>query len=280
MSWWQRVSELFLNLVHLSPEQRATLLDKKGDLQLRAEVQRLLDAHDAAKSFMDEPAAPWTSSTDSLSPAVFSPGQRVVDRFLIVHFLGEGGMGQVYLARDEVLDRLVALKTIRPEIASDTRTLERFKREVKLAQQVTDEHVCRIFDLNHSNRPPFLFMEYIDGETLSSRLSSQEGVMTAEEALLLVKQMAQGLHAAHRKGVIHGDFKPGNVMLTTDGAGAPLVKITDFGLARTGQSELSKNSGGPRGTPSYMAPEQLAGGNPTIASDIYALGLNRRKFRR
>jgi serine/threonine protein kinase len=119
---------------------------------------------------MKVPAVKWTSSTDSVSPAVFSAGEKVAGRFRIVRFLGQGGMGQVYQAEDEVLGGFVALKAIRPEIASDEQTLERFKQEVRLAKEVTHDNVCRIFDLDHHNAPPFITMELLAGETLTVRL--------------------------------------------------------------------------------------------------------------
>src|SRR5207302_10849739 len=137
---------------------------------------------------------------------------------------------------------------IRPEIASDHSTVERFKKEVKLSHEVADENVCRVFDLDHRNLPPFLTMEFIEGETLAARLRRTEGKrMTTAEALPLIEQMAQGLHAAHQKGVIHGDFKPGNVMLAETSGGRPRAKITDFGLARTNDGEGSVSSAHPAG---------------------------------
>jgi serine/threonine protein kinase/tetratricopeptide (TPR) repeat protein len=270
---WEHLKELFDQVVDVAPGERAACLDKLcgDDVSLRAELQRLLDADEQARSFMPGPVVPTTSPTASESPAVFSPGQKVADRFRIIRFLGEGGMGQVYQAEDEVLGGLVALKTIRPEIASDERTFERFKREVRLAKEVTDENVCRVFDLDNHNVPPFVTMELVDGETLSARLR-REGKMTTADALPLVEQMAQGLGAAHQKGIIHRDFKPGNVMLARPGSGGTHAKVTDFGLARTTEGD-SIGFAKLVGTPSYMAPEQIEGRRATVASDIYALGL-------
>jgi serine/threonine-protein kinase len=210
-----------------------------------------------------------------MSPGVFAPGQVTADRYRIIRFVGEGGMGQVYQAQDEVLERVVALKTIRPEIASVELTLERFKNEVKLAQKIADDNVCRMFDLDHRNEPPFLTMEFLEGETLAARLRGNirdKRRISVAEAYPTVVQMARGLGAAHRKGVIHGDFKPGNVILTRTESGGTLAKVTDFGLARTQDGERSQG-GLPAGTPTYMAPEQLRGAKASVASDIYALGL-------
>jgi serine/threonine protein kinase len=278
------VFQLLGEAISLPPEQRPAFLDRvcKDDLGLRAEIERLLDADDQARgqSFMDSPELPRLSSTASTtattSPTVFISGQLIAERYRIIRFLGKGGMGQVYQAKDEVLDSFVALKTIRPEIAANRGMGDRFKKEVKLAHEVADENVCRVFDLDHRHQPPFLTMEFIDGETLSvhlRRLAREKTRMTTGDALRLIEQMAHGLQAAHQKGVIHGDFKPGNVMLTAASGNSTLAKITDFGLARTQNAEVPLVADGPAGTPPYMAPEQLAGGNATIASDIYAFGL-------
>jgi eukaryotic-like serine/threonine-protein kinase len=271
----QQLSQLFEEAVALPREQRVIFLDRvcKDNAPLRAELERLLDA-DGPAQILSEPAMPrHSSSTESESPIVFVPGDKVADRYRIIRFVDEGGMGQVYQAHDEVLDTVVALKTIRPKIASDMRTFERFKREVRLAHEVADENVCRVFDLDHRNVPPFLTMEFLEGETLAAHLRAREKPMSVAEALPLVEQMARGLDAAHRKGVIHGDLKPGNVILTPTSDGSARAKITDFGLARTQTGDGSISFGHRVGTPSYMAPEQLAGGKGTVASDIYALGL-------
>jgi serine/threonine protein kinase/dipeptidyl aminopeptidase/acylaminoacyl peptidase len=265
---------MFEGLVDLSPSERSAYLDKfcPDDPSLRAELERLLKADDEARSFMKAPAVTWTAPAGGSSIAAFSPGQKVAGRFRIIRFLGEGGMGQVYQVEDEVLGGFVALKTIRPEIASDRQTFERFKQEVRLSKEVTDENVCRVFDLDHQNAPPYITMELVEGETLSARLR-REGKMAAAEALPLVEQMAHGLAAAHQKGIIHRDFKPGNVMLARTLGGGIRAKVTDFGLARTTGAESSIDPSKPVGTPPYMAPEQLEGGRGTVASDIYALGL-------
>jgi eukaryotic-like serine/threonine-protein kinase len=269
---WDHLKELFDEAVNLSADQRAAYLDKVcgDDAALRAELQRLLDADEQANSFMNMPAVKWTSSTESVSPAVFSAGEKVAGRFRIMRFLGQGGMGQVYQAEDEVLGGFVALKTIRPEIASDPKPLERFKQEVRLAKEVTHDNVCRIFDMDHHNAPPFITMEFLEGVTLGVRL--HEGRMTTAEAYPLIKQIAEGLNAAHRKGIIHRDLKPGNIMLTPTG-GDWQAKVMDFGLARNLEGDSTMASRKPMGTPGYMAPELFAGARATIASDIYAFGV-------
>ncbi len=203
----------------------------------------------------------------------FSPGDVAADRFRIVRFIGEGGMGEVYEAEDLELKERVALKTLRPEIASQERTLARFKREIQLSRKVTHPNVCRIFDLARHGETTFLTMELVRGETLAERLRRQ-GRMSPSEALPIIEQMAAGLQAAHQVGVVHRDFKSANVMLEL-GAGDLRVVVTDFGLARSiaaGESTATA-TGGIVGTPAYVAPEQLEGGKITGTADLYALGV-------
>ena len=232
---------------------------------------------------------------DELRPA-FAPDEVLCDRFKVIRLIGKGGMGEVYEARDLELGVRLALKTIRPEISANPETLRRFKHEIQLARKVTHPNVCRIFDLERHRTSSLgsddgaevalLSMELLEGETLSERLR-RHGRMTTTDALPLVRQMAEGLAAAHDSGVIHRDFKPSNVILVaSDDAASPTrAVVTDFGLARgtgptssgttvSGEStESSITDGGLAGTLAYMAPEQITGGDLTPATDIYALGL-------
>ena len=198
-------------------------------------------------------------------------------RFRIVRFIARGGMGEVYEAEDQILHERVALKTIRPEVAGDSRTMDRFLREVHLARTVTHPNVCRIYDVFHHENLAFLTMELLSGETLSQRLE-RAGKMTPAEALPLVEQMAAALAAAHDAGVIHRDFKSGNVMLAPDERrpGGVRVVVTDFGLARRAEAPRGTSLTETEtvlGTPDYMAPEQIEGRTLTRAADIYALGI-------
>src|SRR5262245_41941679 len=223
------------------------------------------------------------SSKTSAPPTTFAEGQIVADRFRIVRFIASGGMGELYEAEDLELHEHVALKTIRPEIAHDDSAVARFKREAFLARQVTHANICRIFDLfRHQPSDPgraitFATMQLLAGETLADRL--RRGPLTPSEAGPLVVQMAAALDAAHQAGVVHRDFKSNNVMLVPQREGSPRAVVTDFGLAlRPGEGP----TGGPAhptmtgqvlGTPDYMAPEQIEGGELTPATDVYALGL-------
>ncbi|HYR89444.1 MAG TPA: protein kinase [Terriglobia bacterium] len=215
-------------------------------------------------------------------PPALSAGRLLAGRFRIVKFIARGGMGDVYEAEDLELREHVALKTVRSEFAGSEPAMARFKREVHLARRVTHPNVCRIFDLFHdvvgSEKITFLTMELLKGETLGQHLLST-GRLNPDEALPIIRQMAVGLAAAHRAGVIHRDFKSSNVMLIpADADGRELrAVITDFGLARPAPAqELMATLSNPAdvlGTPAYMAPEQLEHGKITSATDTYAFGL-------
>jgi tetratricopeptide (TPR) repeat protein/tRNA A-37 threonylcarbamoyl transferase component Bud32 len=227
---------------------------------------------------------PGAPARRTASTATFSPDELVADRYKIVRFIGRGGMGEVYEANDLELRQRVALKTVRPEIALDQQAIERFKREIRIAREVTHPNVCRIFDLGHHPKAPsgeeiaFLTMELLPGETLAERLRRAGRTSTAE-ALPVAIQIAAGLAAAHAAGIVHRDLKPGNIILVPSQEGQQTTRavVTDFGLARAVAAdrltEQSTASVGIVGTPAYMAPEQIEGGKVTAASDIYSLGI-------
>ena len=213
--------------------------------------------------------------TKTLAPRrahALQPDDLLAGRFTILRFLGRGGMGEVYEAADRELGGTVALKVLRPELLDQAHFLERFRREVQTARQVTHRNICRIFDVGfHSadgRELTFLTMEFLAGETLSQRLRTR-GRMTTAEALPIVQQMADGLDALHERGIVHRDFKPGNVMIVPAGTpDSPRAVIADFGLARAVAAESGEDpETGPTqpghivGTPDYMAPEQLLGHN-------------------
>jgi len=220
----------------------------------------------------------------------FGAGELLAGRYRLVRFIARGGMGEVYEAEDLELKERVALKTVRWDVARDPTAIERFKREIQLARKVTHPNVCRIFDVSHHREEGapeatiFLTMELLPGETLSQRLR-REGPMLPGEALLIASQIAEALNAAHRVGVVHRDLKPGNVVLVESrsgsiGAGTRAV-VTDFGLARldagadpaAGQNLTLTGAAGVVGTPAYLAPEQVEGGEITAAADLFAFGI-------
>ena len=207
-----------------------------------------------------------SSSSGSLAEGRFLPGALLAGRYRIVALLGRGGMGEVYRAHDLTLGQEVALKFL-PEVAArNPAALARFYNEVRIARQVSHANVCRVYDLGEVDGQPYLSMEYVDGEDLGSLLR-RIGRLPSDKAIEIARQLCAGLAAAHAKGVLHRDLKPANVMLNGRGH----VVVTDFGLAALADEipgEEIRN-----GTPAYMAPEQLAGKEVTVQSDIYSLGL-------
>jgi eukaryotic-like serine/threonine-protein kinase len=273
---WEKIKDLFDRALALSPENRAPFLAEAcgDDISLRSEVERLLDHNVRAGSFLEE--SPSQSFGVEIAPnrhhLAFQPGEVISGRFQIVRFIGRGGMGEVYEAKDLELGARIALKTLRHEILSNSWVLSRFKQEIQLARRVTHPNVCRTFDIAHhstsNNRSVdpgfdqvFLTMELLEGESLAEGLG-RNGRMAYTEAWPIIQQMADGLHAAHGAGVIHRDFKPSNVILVGAGSHVRAV-VTDFGLARaatslelTGEHSVQSLSrtGQLLGTLAYMAP--------------------------
>jgi predicted Ser/Thr protein kinase len=207
-----------------------------------------------------------SSSSGSLGEGRFPPGTLLAGRYRVVALLGRGGMGEVYRAHDLTLGQEVALKFLPEVAASNPAALARFYSEVRIARQVSHANVCRVYDLGEVDGQPYLSMEYVDGEDLGSLLR-RIGRLPPDKAIEIARQLCAGIAAAHAKGVLHRDLKPANVMLNGRGH----VVVTDFGLAALADQipgEEIRN-----GTPAYMAPEQLAGKEVTVQSDIYSLGL-------
>ncbi len=194
----------------------------------------------------------------------FPPGTLLAQRYRIVSLLGRGGMGEVYRANDLLLGQTVALKFLPAQWTSHEAALARFRNEVRIARQISHPNVCRVYDIGEAEKPTYLSMEYVDGEDLASLLR-RIGRLAPDKALEIARQLCAGLAAAHDKGVVHRDLKPGNIML--DGQGR--LRITDFGLAGVA-GEVKDIRSGTRG---YMAPEQQSGHEVTARSDIYALGV-------
>jgi serine/threonine protein kinase/Tfp pilus assembly protein PilF len=263
---WKRIGELFAAARMLNGERRIAFLKENcgQDQDLFEQVMSLLDV-DGKPSPLD------SASTVSTLPVP----KVIAGRFRIIRYIAEGGMGTVYEAEDLTLNDRVALKTIRPDIASDPKGVERFKREILLGKKVTHPNVCRIHDLGIDRSEDgteflFLTMQFLDGETLASRI--KRGPIPKTEALPLIEDMADALSAAHQAEVIHRDFKSGNVMLVI-GTNRVCAVVTDFGLAHGTHDNKSRTHAGMVGTVDYMAPEQIRGKQITPAADIYALGV-------
>lgn len=216
------------------------------------------------------------------SGATLRPGDLLLERFKLIRLVGRGGMGEVYEARDLRLHTTVALKTVRTSSSSAAGLLERLRREVQLARVVTHPNVCRVFDFHEGPGPEgkpvaFVTMEYLDGETLAERLRAG-GPFAPKDALPLLEQMAEGLAAIHARGLVHRDFKPGNVMLVPR-EGKLCAVVTDLGIARLVRGADAESgwqgteAGAVVGSPAYMSPEQRQGGEVTARADIHALAL-------
>jgi serine/threonine protein kinase/Tfp pilus assembly protein PilF len=195
-------------------------------------------------------------------------GSTFADRYQIIEELGRGGMGRVYKVMDTKVKEKVALKLLKPEIASDKKTIERFSNELKFARKIRHKNVCQMFDLNEEKGIHYITMEYVPGEDLRSmiRMSGQLSVGTAVN---IAKQICEGLTEAHKIGVVHRDLKPQNVMIDRDG----IARVMDFGIARSIKGKGITGAGVMVGTPEYMSPEQVEGKDIDERSDIYSLGV-------
>jgi serine/threonine-protein kinase len=194
-------------------------------------------------------------------------GQIVKERYEILEILGEGGMAFVYKARDTQLERFVAIKTLKPNYVNQNTFVERFRREAQTAANLNHPNIVQIFDWGIDDEPYFV-MEYIEGNTLTSIISKNRTI-SLSDILFIGSQVSSGLHAAHMKGLVHRDIKPGNIMITPDGK----VKVTDFGIVslQNEESDITK-TGSILGTASYISPEQAQGKPVSIESDLYSLG--------
>jgi serine/threonine protein kinase len=211
-----------------------------------------------------------STGTETLQTPVrgLERGTTFARRFEIIEEIGKGGMGTVYKAYDSKIREIVALKLLKPEIASDLEVIERFRNEIKLARQVAHRYVCRMYDLDEEWLSIYISMEYVPGEDLKSFIR-RSGHLNEAKALALARQIGEGLSEAHRLGVIHRDLKPQNIMIDRDGNS----KIMDFGIARSLHTRGATGSGVIIGTPEYMAPEQAEAKDVDRRADIYALGV-------
>jgi tetratricopeptide (TPR) repeat protein/predicted Ser/Thr protein kinase len=211
---------------------------------------------------------PEGANGQGTSAILLQIGTVLGSRYEILELLGEGGMGAVYKAADREVDRIVALKVIRPEMASNPEVLARFKQELLLSSKVTHRNVIRIYDLGEAQGVKFITMEFLEGENLHQILKKRDKLEVAE-AVDTMEQVASGLAAAHREGIIHRDLKPGNIMRDKSGR----VVVMDFGLARTFSGDGMTRTGAMLGTIEYMSPEQAQGMDVKASSDIFTVGL-------
>jgi hypothetical protein len=226
------------------------------------ETLLLTDVPEASAMVPEQPGpAQSTTNLDQVTLAALS------QRYDILASAGHGSMGNVYKARDRETGEVVALKLLKPEIASDQSMMERFKNELLFARKITHKNVCRVHEFNRIGGIAYTSMEFVEGESLRSVLN-RFGGLPPRKAIDLVHQICSGLNEAHAQGIVHRDLKPENVMIDAQGN----VKIMDFGIARSMEA-VTRLTGSMVGTPAYMAPEQVAGKPVDYRTDIYSLGL-------
>jgi serine/threonine protein kinase len=277
---WDDLKDIFSAALSCEAAERDAYLERActGRPALRHAVDSLLCAHyAAARSFLQPGSIVFRAAW------LFREGDQIASRFRVVRPLARGGMGEVYEVYDERLRLHVALKAIRPELLGDPDTVERFKREVLVTRDIAHEGLCRVFDfIEHALPPqpefpkgaivPCLSMQLLGGESLDEWLRKCRP-LRPEDALPLLRQIAEALQVLHDRGVVHRDLKPSNIMLVP-GRGTTRAVLTDFGLAKPISDSIFETQGAVQGgAPFYMAPELLRGDRPSAASDVYALGL-------
>jgi serine/threonine protein kinase len=211
-----------------------------------------------------------SAPSDTLQSSLkeLAAGEMFAQRYHIIEELGKGGMGRVYKALDKEIQEKVALKLLNPEIAADSKTIDRFRNELKTARQISHKNVCRMYHLSKDEGVYYITMEYVRGEDLKSMIRMM-GRLSPGQAISVAKQLCEGLSEAHRLGVVHRDLKPQNIMIDREGS----VKIMDFGIARSLKAKGITGTGMMIGTPEYMSPEQVEGKEADERSDIYAVGV-------
>ncbi|HEU4477222.1 MAG TPA: serine/threonine-protein kinase, partial [Pyrinomonadaceae bacterium] len=225
---WQQVKEVFEGALEREGSEREAFLERSclNDVALRREVESLLRSYGEAGSFMEAPAVAFAAESLVGEQKKLSVGQ-VVKHYEVIGPIGEGGMGEVYLAKDTILGRRVALKVLPEYVGRDPDRLRRFKQEARSASTLNHPNVCVIHEIGETeDGRPFIAMEHIEGVTLRQRINEKE--MKLGEALDIAGQVADALTAAHAAGILHRDIKPENIMIRRDG----YVKVFDFGLAK------------------------------------------------
>ncbi len=220
------------------------------------------------------PLPPSEEPQVSVTKTVETPAEELTrgtvfaSRYEIIEELGKGGMGRVYRVEDKKIKEEVALKLIRPEVASDKKTIERFSNELKMARKIAHRNVCRMYDLGEEKGTHYITMEYVPGEDLKSFIR-RAGLLNTGKTIFIGKQVCEGLAEAHRLGVVHRDLKPSNIMIDREGN----ARIMDFGIARSLEAKGITGAGVMIGTPEYMSPEQVEAKETDQRADIYSLGV-------
>ena len=278
---WKQVNDLFQSAVERAPGERAAFLDEAchGDEGLRREVKSLLTSYERSENFIELPAfevAPELVTNDRAGALV----GKLIGHYRIESLIGVGGMGEVYLARDEQLGRKAALKLLPDSLTTDEAQLSRFKNEARSASALNHPNILTVYEIGAEGNRLFIATEFIEGVTLRASIAC--GRINPHAALEIAVQVASALAAAHEAGVVHRDIKPENIMLRPDG----YAKVLDFGIAKlteqtlasddhTGETTaaLQTRQGLVLGTARYMSPEQARGQKVDARSDIWSLGV-------
>ena len=260
-----------------SPQECAAFLNEvcRGNPELRRRIEILLGAHEDAGSFLEKQPEELVATigtdggasddkTDETWRELLTPSNSpdcvgMLGQYEIIELAGRGGMGVVLHAHDPKLKRTVAIKLLAPELAANPMFLRRFLREAQAAAAVSHDHVVTIHAIDEKARPPFIVMEYVDGQSLQQKIDAF-GALDVKSILRIGMQTAAGLAAAHRQGLVHRDIKPSNVLLEN---GIERVKLSDFGLARAVDDVGITRTGQITGTPQYMSPEQAQANEST-----------------
>jgi len=279
---WQQVREVLDAAMLLPSSERSAFLDRRcaNDPSLRQEVEKLLALEaQLPSSFLASPAIAQVAQFASVSGDALAAGTRL-GPYVVQSLLGRGGMGEVYRARDVRLDRTVALKIIPAHLSSDPQRHQRFEREARAISALQHPNICTLYDVDLQGGNEYLVMEYLEGETLASRL--QKGPLPLDLMLRYATEVSDALDSAHRRGIVHRDLKPANIFLTDHGES----KVLDFGLAKLEDSRVGPatptGSGTPpeslttpgmaMGTVAYMSPEQARGEDLDARTDIFSFG--------
>ena len=199
---------------------------------------------------------------------MITKGQKINDRYEVIRSIGEGGMANVYLGYDNILDRNVAIKVLRGDLSNDEKFVRRFQREALSASSLAHPNIVEMYDVGEDNGTYYIVMEYVEGKTLK-QLLKKRGSLTLSEAIDIMLQLTDGMAHAHDSYIIHRDLKPQNIMIRDDGQ----IKITDFGIAMALNATQLTQTNSVMGSVHYLPPEQASGKGSTIKSDIYSMGI-------
>jgi serine/threonine protein kinase len=282
---WQQIDRLFHAVLERPPSDRSAFLAQvcRGDIFLRSEVESLIESHEQCDSFIEKPAEDLAAELLGASKTRLRADQ-VIGHYTIVSLLGSGGMGEVYLARDEKLGRQIAIKLLPNEFTNHPERIRRFELEARAASALNHPNIVTIYEIGQSDSSHFIVTEFIDGQTLRQYMAKSAGGsgMDIAQVLDVAIQIGSALAAAHSAGIVHRDIKPENIMLRGDG----FVKVLDFGLAKLGLEQIvqiadepaplsmvATNPGVLMGTVRYMSPEQAKGLDVDARTDIWSLGV-------